>query len=503
MAHYTEAFEIAGLLNNPDLLWRITTGMAEIWERKGNYEKAVTLNDSALAIIESLRNTLESDEQRASFLASERYVFEDIIGLLATLHEKDDSKDYDKLAFRYAEQSKARVFLDLLSDSSEGIKDTGKPISITETQEMLPDNNTVMLEYSVGDSSSCLWAITKSSFRLFKISDRRSLQGQIESLRFSLSDPDRTNNEYFIGSSNALYQLLLKPAEQYFTKRSKLVIIPDGILNYIPFEVLLTENKEADPETPYSSLPFLIKKFPVSYGQSASVLKNLFSEHAEKMSDQRNARLVAFGDPYYENIGDTSPAKRNNYKRLEYSGKEVQNIASFFKQGNTDIFLRNEAKEGNVKKAGALKKGNYLHFATHGYIDESKPELSSLVLAQNDDPEEDGFLNADEIYKLDLNADLVVLSACQTGLGKLVSGEGMVGLTRAFMYAGTPTVLVSLWSVSDVSTSTLMEEFYRNLIKKKLGKTEALRDAQLTMLGRKQFAHPFYWAPFVIIGDWR
>jgi CHAT domain-containing protein len=136
-------------------------------------------------------------------------------------------------------------------------------------------------------------------------------------------------------------------------------------------------------------------------------------------------------------------------------------------------------------------------------IDEKKPDLSSLVLTQHSNPGEDGFLRATEIFNLDMNADLVVLSACQTGLGKLVRGEGMVGLTRAFMYAGTPAVMVSLWSVSDISTATLMGEFYKNLVIKNLDKTNALRKAKLTMLKNEKFANPYYWAPFVIVGDWR
>jgi CHAT domain-containing protein len=205
----------------------------------------------------------------------------------------------------------------------------------------------------------------------------------------------------------------------------------------------------------------------------------------------------------YENENDLAVVPEKGYQRLKYSGEEVKNIASFFKEGNAEIYLRENATEENVKRAGELKKFNYIHFATHGFIDEAKPDFSSLVLTKNNNSEEDGLLHATEIFNLKLNADLVVLSACQTGLGKLIRGEGMVGLTRAFMYAGTPTVMVSLWSVSDVSTVTLMGEFYRNLVIEKLGKTDALRKAQLTMLSDEKFAHPFYWAPFVLIGDWR
>jgi CHAT domain-containing protein len=213
-------------------------------------------------------------------------------------------------------------------------------------------------------------------------------------------------------------------------------------------------------------------------------------------------KLIAFGDPVYESPWSVT-FSGVKLRRLEYSGEEVNKIASLFKQGNSEIYLRGEATEENVKKDGNLARFNYLHFASHGYIDENKPDLSSLVLTKSENSAEDGLLQSTEIFNLKLKTDLVVLSACQTGLGKLVRGEGIIGLTRAFMYAGTPSVLVSLWSVSDNSTATLMEEFYRNLIRSGLYKTDALRKAQLTLMSDEKSAHPFYWAPFVLVGDWR
>jgi CHAT domain-containing protein/tetratricopeptide (TPR) repeat protein len=574
MSNYNTGLIIAHSLNSPDLIWKITAGIAETWERKGNYEKAVELNDTVLKIIEGMRNTLQSDEQKSSFMASERYVFEDVINLLSVLHEKDGTKGYDKLAFQYSERSKSRAFLDLLAESLANVKGgennellnkqdellTGlteakqlleqeskaeqpdqqkingikekikiteeelnklhqqirvtnpryadlhypQPVSLEEVKALCPDKNTVILEYSVGDSSSCLWVITQSAHKLFRLPDRKTLQDQVEPFRFALSNPDQTNIEFITRGGYTLYKQLLEPAGPYLTKKSKLVIIPDGILNYLPFEVLLTDNKGIGAGNSFSGLPYLVKKYPVSYGQSASVLKSLLSGQKEvRLSDPGNKKLVAFGDPVYQNSNDTSQTSLETYKRLDNSGKEIENIASFFKKGNADTYLRNDATEENVKRDDELKKFNYVHFATHGFIDETKPDFSSLVLTQDKNSEEDGFLQATEIFNLKLNADLVVLSACQTGLGKLVRGEGMVGLTRAFMYAGSPTVMVSLWSVSDASTATLMGEFYRNLVKEKLDKTDALRKAQLFMLGNEKFAHPFYWAPFVLIGDWR
>lgn len=571
---YKSGLEIARSLNSSDLIWKLIAGMAENYERVGEYDKAIELNDSALKILEGMRSTLQSEEQKASFMARERFAFEYVINMLSGFYEKDKTKGYDILAFQYAERSKSRAFLDLLAESFANIKEGvnnkllknqdemlvsltqakqllekgsntaqpdpqtieelkgkikgleedlskikqeirktnpryadlhyPKPVSLEEAQALCPDRNTVILEYSVGDSSSSLWVITRSSHQLFRLPARKALQEQIESFRFALLNPDQSNNEFFTKGGYSLYKELLQPAEPYFTKKSKLVIIPDGILNYLPFEVLLTDNMGIDPGTSYKNIPFLVKKYPASYGQSASVLKSLLSEQKGiKGSDTDNKKLIAFGDPVYENANDTSRSSGYSYKRLEYSGKEIENIASSFKKGNVEVYLRNDATEENVKREGELKKFNYVHFATHGFIDEAKPDFSSLVLTKTNNSEEDGFLHATEIFNLNLNADLVVLSACQTGLGKLVRGEGMVGLTRAFMYAGTPTVMVSLWSVSDVSTSTLMGEFYRNLVKEKLSKTDALRNAQLSMLGNEKFAHPFYWAPFVIIGDWR
>jgi CHAT domain-containing protein/Tfp pilus assembly protein PilF len=514
LKNYKSGFEIARALNNPDLTWRFIAGLAENYETKKEYDKVVELNDTALKILEDLRSTLPGEDFKTTFMARERYVFEDIIDLLETLYEKDKTKEYDTLAFSYAERSKSRVLLDLLTKSnariykendrrSEALK-YPEPVSLKEVQALCPDKNTIILEYSVGDSSSCLWVITQSDHKLYRLPDRKILQEQIETIRFALQEPKEKISEFYTQAANFLYEKLIKPAEPYLSKKSRLIIIPDGVLNYLPFEVLLTENKGSSQRASYSDLPFLVKKYPISYVQSASVLKNLLSMKSESENGRVvDKKLIAFGDPVYENENDSAVVPGKEYQRLKYSGEEVKNIASFFKEGNAEIFLRKDATEENVKREGELKKFNYIHFATHGFIDEAKPDFSSIVLTKDNNSEEDGLLNAAEIFNLKLNADLVVLSACQTGLGKLVRGEGMVGLTRAFMYAGTPTVMVSLWSVSDVSTSTLMGEFYRNLVKEKLGKTEALRKAQLSMLGNEKFAHPFYWAPFVIIGDWR
>jgi CHAT domain-containing protein len=165
------------------------------------------------------------------------------------------------------------------------------------------------------------------------------------------------------------------------------------------------------------------------------------------------------------------------------------------------VYLGEQAKEENVKKED-MDKFKYIHFATHSLIERKFTKRSGIVLSLDDDPQEDGILQMDEILNLKMDADLVVLSACQTGLGMLRSGEGIIGLTRAFMYAGTPSIVVSLWNINDRSTAVFMKNFYKYLMQGN-DKSKALQLAKLDMLQseRPLYRHPFFWAPFVLIGD--
>ncbi len=238
--NYEAGYVIAETINNPELKWKITAGMAENFKRRGEYDKAVELNDSALAILDRMRKIIGINEYRATFMANERYAYEDIINMLGTLHEKDKTKGYDRLAFSYAERSKSRVLLDLLSESDK-ISDA-RPLSLEEARTICPDKNTVILEYLVGDSSSCLWVITANDHRLFKIPARKKLQEEIETIRFALQDPEQMDPGFLTGAGYSLYKELIGPAEPFFTRKSKLIIVPDGVLNYLPFEILLTDN---------------------------------------------------------------------------------------------------------------------------------------------------------------------------------------------------------------------------------------------------------------------
>ncbi len=497
LLNYESGMQLAESLNSPESMWKIMVGLAENYKLRGNNEKAIEFNEKGLQIVEEIRKSLPEEEYRTTYMARERYAFEDVIHMLGKMYSKKGDAQYKQLAFKYAQRSKARSFLDLLASSS-----SVEPLSIEEVRSGIPDENSVFLEYSLGDSSSYLWIITPEEDQFIQIPSRNELREKIETFRFAAIDPNASNREFFSESAFYLYEKLVKPAEPFLRRRNNLIIFPDGILHYIPFEALVTYKITEEKEWDYQDLPYLVLKYPISYGHSTSVLLNLLDQYTSKTAERDiKQSLIAFGDPIYGDRPDPS-GTRAGLSRLKYSGREVTGIAGLFEKGSSEVYLREKATEEIIKKEGALSPFTYIHFATHGLMDEQHPENSSLVLSLGMDSTEDGYLMAKEIALLDLHADLVVLSACQTGLGKMIRGEGMVGLTRSFMYAGTPSVVSSLWSVSDASTTELMQRFYKNLILNKLSKTDALQQAQKAIIGDGLYAHPFYWAGFVLVGDW-
>jgi len=508
LSNYEAALELANSLNSPEIIWKILVGKGENYQLRGDYPRAIEYNELGLSGIDEIRESLPQDEYRTSYMARERVAYEDVIHMLGELHEEDHTKGYDLLAFQYTQRCKSRTFLDLLTQKSYNESEGPSNQKLTtatlfDLQSSLKDKNTVVLEYSLGDSSSYVWVITKKKHQLIKLPARNNLREQVETLRFALMNPQQDNQEFFLKSGLNLYNLLMRPAEKHLSKKSKLIILPDGILHYLPFEVLITQEIANQTGVNYGDLPYLVKNYPLSYGHSSSVILNLQTKpYYSNHPDQGGETLLAFGDPVYGNDEADQTTLRNEFSRLVYSGEEIKMIASLFPVNFSEVFLRERALKKNFQEHPALQKYNYIHFATHGIVDEVNPENSSLVLTKEANSSDDGLLKAAEIHNLQLDADLVVLSACQSGLGKLVRGEGIIGLTRAFMYAGTPSVLASLWNVSDASTTILMQRFYENLIQKKLSKTDALRQAQISMIMEGQYSHPFFWAPFVLIGDW-
>jgi CHAT domain-containing protein len=298
-----------------------------------------------------------------------------------------------------------------------------------------------------------------------------------------------------------LYQELIGPIKDKFGSIKRLIIIPDGNLNYLPFEALVGQGRIDHPK-------YLIKDFRISYAPSATALASL--QDRKNLASLRKD-LLAFADPDYDFASisrkETDPddilrefylEQGFDFSPLKYSAEEVRQISKLIKKKARDIYTEKSAREEKIKSL-ALKDYKIIHFATHGFIDERVPLRSSLLLTLDQDPTEDGFFQAREIYNTDLDAKLVVLSACQTGRGKLERGEGVMGLSRAFLYAGAESVVASLWSINDKATSVFMKYFYKGLCQG-LTKEEALQKAKLDMI-ESEYRHPFFWAPFVLNGD--
>lgn len=389
-----------------------------------------------------------------------------------------------------------------------------EPISLTQTQKLL-DERTLLLSYSLGESSSFLFAVSRNRYLLAQLGSAAIISANVEKLLAAITDKNQSSPNEYLRQSVHLYKLLIEPAREMLAGKSELIIAADGALHRLPFEALLAPT--ASTLTPLPRLPYLVRDFSVSYVPSASVLANLLSERRKATLKE----FVAFADPIYSQgaqpgeqarliatLTRGSGSGQMKFLPLSHSRHEAEGIAKLFPPGQADLFLGATASEENAKAKDRLSQYGVVHFSAHGYLNEERPRFSGIVLslpqaspAGQTTSIEDGLLSAYEIFNLKLNAELVVLSACETGLGKEIKGEGMLGLMRAFMYAGAPSVMVSLWKVDDESTADLMIGFYqhwRGTNKGRLSKAEALRLAQLEAI--KQGSLPYFWAPFILVG---
>jgi CHAT domain-containing protein/Flp pilus assembly protein TadD len=382
-----------------------------------------------------------------------------------------------------------------------------EPVTLVETQRML-DHETVLLSYSLGESESFLFAVSRTDFQVKRLPAEKTLEANVQKLLAAITDKNNPAPAEYRRHAANLSQQLLQPVSRMLDGKKRLIIVADGALHRLPFEVLFQPGVSQRGDLRQS--PFLIRQFAISYAPSASVLAQLQNEtHATAPKS-----FIAFGDPKYEPASEgglastlrvASASGRLNFQPLPYSRSEIDGIAQLFPKDDRELFFGEAATEENVKSPDRLGAYRLIHFSTHGYVNEARPRFSGLVLslpasaasARAGKQSEDGLLAAYEIFNLKLKADLVVLSACETGLGKEIKGEGLMSLTRAFMYAGAPSVVVSLWNVNDETAADLMIRFYRHLQSGKT-KSEALRQAQLETIRDNGF--PFFWAPFVLIG---
>jgi CHAT domain-containing protein len=558
------AADLTEELNDPEELWKAQERTGRALRGLGQTAEARRSFVAAVSTVEALRREAAGGEQQQqSFLENRLSPWLGMVELLAS------QKEYAE-ALTYAERSKARVLLDALQAGRAGLRRSlsererqdeegrrlrlvslnsqlasearrEKPdasrvaalraeiekarleyedfearlyvahpelrvqrgeapvITSDELAALLPDSASALLEYVVADDATYLFTVTKSAgkaeaeVRLYTLPVKREeLARQTEAFRSQLAGRDLG----FRASAARLYELLLKPAEAQLRGKTNLVIAPDNTLWDLPFQALLNGGRR-----------FVLEDASVSYAPSLTVLREMAKRRKSRGRTAAPATLLALGNPLHESaaVGGAATALRDGkLAPLPEAEQEVKALGRLYGVGRSKVYTGAEAREDRFKSEAG--KAGILHFAAHGLVDNASPMYSHLALAGGG-AGEDGLLEAGELTRLELKAELAVLSACETARGRTAAGEGMIGLSWAMFIAGVPSIVVSQWKVESAGTRELMVNFHRGLLstpgegKSPPTKSEALRQAAQKLMKNPETNHPFYWAGFVLVGD--
>jgi CHAT domain-containing protein/tetratricopeptide (TPR) repeat protein len=469
---------------------------------------------SLVALEGQLRRMIVEKAQSQTRLLSGKYTEEQAV---AAAKEVDDlTTEYDEVQRRIRESSPR--YAALVEPA---------PLSVTELQKRVLDQNTLLLEYALGEQKSFVWVVASDSVKTFELPGRAAIEQEAKRFYQLLTErgttvPNETlaqqqqrlahvETDYSTVAAKLSGMLLGPPAAELGQKR--LLVVAEGVLQYVPFAAL---------PAPGGDVPLIVDHEIVNL-PSASVLALLREEFGDRKSASKTVAVLA--DPVFSAddarlahatkiAADSSPfvdAQRSAVEsgmdglvRLRFSRQEADEIARLAGDKRN---MKAVDFAANRATATDARLGDYqiVHFATHGLINNQHPDLSGVVLSLVDEQgkAQNGFLRLYDIYNLKLNADLVVLSACQTALGKEIKGEGLIGLTRGFMYAGAPRVVATLWRIDDRASADMMRRFYEAMLKDGLRPTAALRAAQISMLRDRRWHSPHFWAPFTLQGEWR
>ncbi len=389
-------------------------------------------------------------------------------------------------------------------------------------EQVVADDQTVLLEYILGANKSYVWAVTRAGIKSYELPPQKVVNDAARKVYELIAlEPTAETESRLSGAADELSKLILSPVAEQLNKQ-RIIVVADGALNYVPFQFL---------PAPAGNREQLVVNYEVINAPSASVLGQLRQETAHRQSAPNV--LAAFGDPVFQSnyaqqpdrtaaqvataetkLGSRPQAVRDitpigdsfdpaTIESLFYSKLELANLREV--AGETTLLATGfEASTDRLRRTD-LTKYAILHLATHGILDPKRPEKSGLILStvNSAGQEQDGFVGLQDIYGLHAPVDLVVLSACRTGLGKDVRGEGLIGLTRGFIYAGSSSVVASLWKVNDEATAELMKRFYINMLQRGMRPAEALRAAQNSIRQEPHWRSPYYWAAFTLQGDYR
>ncbi|MGA3186983.1 MAG: CHAT domain-containing tetratricopeptide repeat protein [Bryobacteraceae bacterium] len=513
--------------------WHFLGAVGGELQALGRFRDAAPYFDEAIVSIEDLRQGLVPTEESMAKAASDPSTRELFDRAIQNRFAFDPAG-----AFRIAELARARAFLSILAESKvdlrKGLSDADRkreaelfarvmaiqkqtrkdaeleaaendletfrigirktnprladvryphPLDIEQVRKSLTPGQT-LIEFSLGEKRSFVWAISRGRFLSAALPPRKDIERQVAAFRQTISESvsglTASRSEVEVKQlASRLYAVLMRPIESSLQGSKEIVVVPDGTLYYVPFEALVAPGTDT----------YLMERFPVRYVASATS----FVETEQSPVAHASKTLLAFGDPAYRQTG---MANGFDLSALPYTRDEVTGIAALFPKDQRTVYLGKAARQDSLQ-AETLGSYRYIHFAAHGLVDEAHPGRSGLALTAG--AADDGVLRVDSITGLSINAEVVTLSACSTGLGKLASGEGMLGLVRAFLYAGAENVNVSLWNVSDAATPVLMKGFYRNL-GQSIAPAEALRRAKIGMIRQENalWRHPHFWAPFVL-----
>ena len=541
----------------------VRSRIARVHETKGDLERALTEIEGVLEDIESVRRKPLSSEGRIKFLAAQRESYELAVRVLMALHEQHPAQGYVGRAAAVVERTRARALVDdvaapapdahgnpefderarlaagelrerhherrvlleqggaadrlaeieaeipfLERDLDEARAEARQldprlappePLGLEGMQALL-DEKTLLLVYSLGEPQSHLWIVRRDGIVARPLADRRSLETLVGRARESLADPRRP---WPAPDLRVLSRELLPTGA---LTRKRLVVIADGALQAVPFEALL------DPDAADGEDRALIDSYEIVGLPSATLLD--LQRRATPRSPS-GCEVAVLADPLFRPGGDPRPGFEQGMRLLASGGRSALEPLTFSDDEAGAILalvppdrrlgLLGAAATREAAMSPEVGRCRILHFATHGLLDNRFPWLSSLAFSRYDAqgrPVDDFLLGAYEIHGLDLPADLVVLSACETGLGQEAWGEGLLGLTRAFMAAGSRRVVVSLWPVNDMATAEFMERFYRQMLVNERSASEALRAAKLELREDPRWQAPYYWSGFVLYGDW-
>jgi len=540
-AAFTEALAKAEESKLDEMQWRCLWRLGVLSRLSGELEPAVDFYTRAIAALERQSAKIKIEEYRSGFIDNKSDIYEETVLLLLQMNRSAE-------AFAFAERAKSRSFADLLASGKVDLgagadralldrrdrlldrisftqgkinallqkpaTETGRfematlndtlsalqkayadilvelkaanpeladmvsvePLPLTEVQAMLADS-VALVEYFFAKDQLVSWVVDRSQARAVQIPlDRNRLSESIVQFRRAIIK--RASTESF---SRELYDLLVKPLEPLLTGAKQLVIVPHGVLHYLPFPAL----QKADST-------YLIDHYALALAPSATVLGFCYRKGNARLGSsilgqvQENYQVLALGNPDVGNARFDLPFAEKEITSIEQTFEEIESYAR--KQATSSAFV-----------AGA-SRANLVHLSCHGVYDERNPLFSALLLAP-DSTNATGRLEAFKIFGLKLNASLVMLSACETGLAKVTGGDEVIGLARGFIFAGTLSLIASLWTVDDLATAITVKRFYRYL-KSGLSKAEALRQAQLVVRDQHN-RHPAYWASFGLTGDWR